>query len=106
MTKNVMGVIVWLALTVVLAVWVANSAVHLKNLWNMKHYKHALLKERETLMIENSALEAELESLREYDYMKERIARFKLGLKRKGEKVIKVKNFVDNKNKDSYTATR
>ncbi|HPE20783.1 MAG TPA: septum formation initiator family protein [Candidatus Mcinerneyibacteriales bacterium] len=95
MSKKKMMTFVWLILTAILAVWVSNSAIHLKNLLHMKEQKKSLVRERAELMTENKRLEAYVDEIRQYDYMKERIARLTLGLKRKDEIIFKFKNGVD-----------
>ncbi|HDS03062.1 MAG TPA: hypothetical protein ENN72_05060 [Firmicutes bacterium] len=95
MSERRNGIILWLILTAVLAVWVSNSAIHLKNVFRMNLQKKRLIQERKDLMTENKGLEQYLKELREYDYMKERMARLTLGLKRKDETIFKIKNGVD-----------
>ncbi len=106
LTAGAMAVLLWIALTAVMAVWVVNSGINLKNLSKMKQYRHDLLQQRSLLLEDNKALEEKLRSLQDHDYMRERIARLKLGLMRPGEKMVKVKKVIDNKNITDYTPNR
>lgn len=86
--KRKKALIILIALTAIMAVWVIKSAVHVTLAWKMKRYRDDLIHEKKTLQIENNRLKTVLKEMEESNDIRERLIYMKLGLKKPGDIII------------------
>jgi len=83
-------------LVVILAIWVIRGSKVLFNIWKINNYHNSLINKKKELVNKNKYLRNRLELAKNYDYLKEKEIRFKLGLKKDNERIIKIKKSLTN----------
>ena len=98
--KTKLIALILIIFNIICLIWIIQSSSVISDYWKVKNYKIKMIKQKRELMEKNSYLKEKLKLAKNYDYFKERIARFKLGLKRSDEKIIKLEKFIDKSKKD------
>ncbi len=88
--------LVLLILIIILAIWVIRGSKVLFNIFKINRYHDTLIKKKKELKNKNKYLKNRLELAKNYDYLKEKEIRFKLGLKKENERIIKIKKSLTN----------
>lgn len=80
---------------IILSIWVVKSGIHAVQLIRMYRKKSIMEKQKKDLKEKNKYLQKKLKMAKSYSYIKEKNVRFKLGLKKKKEKIIKLEKIID-----------